>query len=328
MSARSTSDEAAEWAVRLDGAQLSAQEQQQLDQWLARSPGHQGALLRARAVWMSLDGGEGARASSRAATPAAETAPQVQGRRRSSDRVSTAWRVAAVLVAGLGALLLAYRMLGVRGDAYQTDIGEVRRIALEDGSAITLNSDSAATVLFESDRRRVTLQRGEGLFEVAKDKSRPFVVSTGTVSVRAVGTAFAVRAQTDEVTVTLTEGVVEVTSPQAPPSRVSANQRAEITPHRQVAVHAQNAQEAGRQLSWRDGILSFSGESLAEAVREVNRYSRRQVEVRDPALASRPVIGIFRAGDVDAFAQSTAVALGAEAQVDGQVIRLVSPARP
>jgi transmembrane sensor len=149
------------------------------------------------------------------------------------------------------------------------------------------------------------------------------------VSVRAVGTAFAVRALTDEVTVTVTEGIVEVTRPQEPqatPQRVSANYRAEIHRQRGVTVRAEDPAEAGRQLSWREGVLSFSGESLAEAVREVNRYSRRQVEVADPELANKPVIGIFRAGDVDAFAQSTAVALGAEARVDGQVIRLVAPA--
>jgi transmembrane sensor len=329
MGVRSTNAEAAAWAVRLDGAQLSPAEQQELDQWLAVSPGRQGALLRARAVWMSLEG-EGS-GQALAGTPApgsssAEAQDNQGAQRTGSRRLFRGWRAAAAMVAGVAVLLFTYRMSQLPGDAYQTSIGEVRRIALEDGSAITLNSDSAATVLFEKNRRTVTLQRGEGLFEVAKDKSRPFIVSSGAVAVRAVGTAFAVRALTDEVTVTVTEGVVEVTRPQEVPSRVSANQRAEIRPHHGVTVLTQNAQEAGRQLSWRDGILSFSGESLAQAVREVNRYSRRQVEVQDPDLASRPVIGIFRAGDIDAFARSTAVALGAEVQVDGQVIRLVVPA--
>ncbi len=328
MTARSTNDEAAAWAVRLDGAQLSPQEQRELDQWLASSTAHQGALLRARAVWMSLEGGASAPASAGRPTPgAADNAVMPERRRAHGSRAVGGWRAAAAVVLALAALL-TYRMLEVRGDTYRTGIGEVRRIALEDGSAITLNSDSAATVRFEKAQRTVALQRGEGLFEVSKDKSRPFIVSSGAVAVRAVGTAFAVRALTDEVTVTVTEGVVEVTRPQEAPSRVSANQRAEIRPHRDVAVRSQDAQEAGRQLSWRDGILSFSGESLAEAVREVNRYSRRQVEVADPDLAGRPVIGIFRAGDIDAFAQSTAVALGAQARVDGEVIRLVKPAGP
>jgi transmembrane sensor len=317
MNARSTNDEASAWAVRLDGAELTPEEQRELDQWLAASPRHQGALLRARAVWTSL--GSGVMAGTPASPPPGPTAEYGRGRRAFGN-----WWAAAAIAAGVAALV-TYRMLDLRGEIYETGIGEVRRIALEDGSAITLNSDSVASVHFEKNLRSVTLRRGEGLFEVAKDKTRPFVVSTGEVAVRAVGTAFAVRALTSEVTVTVTEGVVEVTRPQETPSRVRANERAEIRPHAALTVRAEDPKEAGRLLSWRNGILSFSGESLAEAAREVNRYSRRQVVVQDPSLASKPVIGIFRAGDVDAFAQSTAVALGAEAQVDGQTIRLVAP---
>ncbi|MBS0580585.1 MAG: FecR domain-containing protein [Proteobacteria bacterium] len=324
MNARSTNDEAAAWAVRLDGAQLSAQEQQQLDAWLALSPRHPGALLRARAVWSSLGAAdeEGAAEAPRSLTRQAPERPP--GRR---GGLIGNWRAAAALVAAVAAVLLGYRLLGLRGEGYETRVGEVQRIALEDGSAITLNSDSAARVRFGAHQRAVVLTRGEGLFEVAKDKTRPFVVSTGGVSVRAVGTAFAVRALPDAVTVTVTEGVVEVSGAEVPAQRVAINQRAEIRPRHPVIVRSQDPGEAGRQLSWRDGILSFSGESLAEAVREVNRYSHRQVEVADPALARRPVIGIFRAGDIDAFAQSTAVALGAKAEADGAVIRLV-PASP
>jgi transmembrane sensor len=325
VNARSTNDEAAAWAVRLDGAQLSADEQRQLDAWLAVSPRHQGALLRARAVWSSLGPREAADAE---APEEVRPLTREQGGRFGRRSAAVGWRAAAAVVAGVAALFLAYRMLGLRGEVYETRVGEVQRIALEDGSAITLNSNSAATVHFEKDLRAVTLTRGEGLFEVAKDKARPFIVSTGGVSVRAVGTAFAVRALPDAVTVTVTEGVVEVTGADAPAQRVMRDQRAEVRPQHAVTVRTQDPAESGRQLAWRDGILSFSGESLAEAVREVNRYSRRQVEVTDPALAGKPVIGIFRAGDVDAFAQSTAVALGARAEADGQVIRLVPAPGP
>ncbi|MBS0374637.1 MAG: FecR domain-containing protein [Proteobacteria bacterium] len=316
MNAQSTNDEAAEWAVRLDGEPLSAEEQRALEAWLASAPGHRGALVRARAVWAAVG----------AAQPAASgPAPPVHAPTARGRGIS-ALRAAAAALAAVAVLALGYRALELRGTGYETGVGEVRRIALEDGSAITLNSNSAARVRYGQDARRLTLVRGEGLFEVAKDPARPFIVSTGGVAVRAVGTAFVVRALTDAVTVTVTEGVVEVTRPEQAPRRVAAHQRAEIRAHREVTVRTEEADEASRQLSWRDGVLSFSGESLAEAVREVNRYSHRQIEVADPGLAARPVIGIFRAGDADAFAQATAAALGAETRLDGDVIRLVPPA--
>lgn len=239
-----------------------------------------------------------------------------------------AWIAVAAGLAAAVVGLAGHQAWLLRGDVYETGIGEVRRIALEDGSAVTLNSDSRAAVRFEPGLRTVRLTRGEGLFEVAKDKARPFMVLTEQVSVRAVGTAFSVRALADDVLVTVTEGVVEVTPQHDVAYRVGVNQQAQIRSQRPMRVTSESATETHRQLAWREGLVSFSGESLADAVREVNRYSRRQVQIADPALAGMPVIGIFRAGDVDAFAQTTAAALGIEARTEGLVIRLVPANHP
>lgn len=330
MSVRTTNDEAAAWAVRLDGAGLSAEEQRDFEQWLEASPQHQGALLRAQAVWMSLDS-----PGAQSPTTADPVSPQAVPVGRETGRVRVrsglgrkAWIAVAAGLATAVVGLAGHQAWLLRGDVYETSIGEVRRIALEDGSAVTLNSDSRATVRFEPGLRTVRLTRGEGLFEVAKDKARPFMVLTDQVSVRAVGTAFSVRAVADDVLVTVTEGVVDVTPRHDVAHRLGVNQRAEIHSQRPMRVTSESATETHRQLAWREGLVSFSGESLADAVREVNRYSRRQVQIADPALASMPVIGIFRAGDVDAFAQTTAAALGIEARTDGQVIRLVPANHP
>ncbi len=326
MSVRTTNDEAAAWAVRLDGAGLSAEEQRDFEQWLEASPQHQGALLRAQAVWMSLDS---------PGTPSSTTSDSLPPVDREAGRVRVraglgrkAWIAVAAGLAAAVVGLAGHQAWLLRGDVYETGIGEVRRIALEDGSAVTLNSDSRAAVRFEPGLRTVRLTRGEGLFEVAKDKARPFMVLTEQVSVRAVGTAFSVRALADDVLVTVTEGVVEVTPQHDVAYRVGVNQQAQIRSQRPMRVTSESATETHRQLAWREGLVSFSGESLADAVREVNRYSRRQVQIADPALAGMPVIGIFRAGDVDAFAQTTAAALGIEARTEGLVIRLVPANHP
>lgn len=330
MNARTTNDEAAAWAVRLDGARLSPEEQRNLDQWLDASPQHRGALLRAKAVWLSLGAADAgaplACGDSRPEPVSGDREAPQRWRARVGSRRKASIAVAASVVAAITGFM-GYQALHLRGDVYETGVGEVRRIALEDGSAVTLNSDSRATVRFEPGLRTVRLLRGEGLFEVAKDKARPFMVLTDEVSVRAVGTAFSVRALTDNVLVTVTEGVVEITPRNDVAHRLGVNQRADIRPRQPVRVTSEDVRETSRQLSWREGLLSFSGETLADAVREVNRYSRRQVEIADPALAGMPVIGIFRAGDVDAFAQTTAAALGIEVLTEGSVIKLVAANR-
>ncbi len=81
-------------------------------------------------------------------------------------------------------------------------------------------------------------------------------------------------------------------------------------------------------MSWRSGELTFSGESLGEAVREMNRYSRRQIEVEDPDLAAKPIVGIFRIGDIDGFAQAAAVALNADVHTGDGSVRLSTSKHP
>jgi len=346
MSERTTNDEAARWAVRLEEAQLSADEQGELDAWLAAAPHHPGALIRARAVWLNLGrlgalagptpAPSPASAAASAATtheaPAATSAAIIHGAAASAAIAHEApppqqhgRRLFLALAASLAVASLVY--LGYRswlspGQEYETGVGEVRRIALEDGSAVTLNSDTRATVLLDRKQRIVRLEHGEGLFEVARDPSRPFLVRTGEVSVRALGTTFAVRTLPDDVTVTVAEGTVEVARRESPPQRVTVNEQASVQRRGAVRITAEDESTLSRQLAWRTGVLSFSGETLAEAVRQVNRYSRRKVTVTDTALAEKPVVGIFRIGDVDAFARAAAGALDAEVHSDDQGISL------
>ena len=64
---------------------------------------------------------------------------------------------------------------------------------LPDGSTVELNSSAEIVLDFTPTMRGVRLVRGEALFMVRKDAGRPFVVTANGVTVRAVGTAFAVR---------------------------------------------------------------------------------------------------------------------------------------
>ena len=108
------------------------------------------------------------------------------------------------------AVLLAPRLLSPRHTA-ETAIGALQKLDLPDGSVALLNTDSAIDTAFTATERRVRIVRGEVFFTVAKDAARPFVVTAGTVAVRAVGTAFNVQRHHGSVEVLVTEGRVRVT---------------------------------------------------------------------------------------------------------------------
>jgi transmembrane sensor len=313
--------EAAEWAVRLSRGSLSSDEQAELDAWRQADRRHLGALARSRAAWLDLD----RLAALAGKTPQAELQPE-----RAQAVVGTASR-RRFLAAGLGAFVLVagaggWWFASRRGQVYVSDVGEVRRVTLADGSSMLLNTATRAVVHFSAARREVELVRGEGLFEVAKDVTRPFIVRAAGISVRAVGTVFSVRSVSDGVDVTVTEGVVEVAEirPFGPttPQRVSADQRALVTPTQGIRIQAVSEAQTERRLAWRDGMLAFDGESLSEAVAEINRHNRRRIMIDDSALGERPVVGIFRASDQEGFARAVAAALNAESTEDGDMIHL------
>ena len=115
---------------------------------------------------------------------------------------------AAALVALVVGGVLYWRSLGIT-----TELGEQRNLTLSDGTRVALNTATKIRVRYDNAARRVELERGEALFEVAKVPARPFVVIAGGRRVTAVGTSFVVRRDNEEVAVTLLEGKVTVTIP-------------------------------------------------------------------------------------------------------------------
>lgn len=300
--------EAAQWAVRLQLRPLNREEEVELDRWIRSDSRHRGALLRARAAWLDLDrlAALGVNGQSEALV-----APFV-----SSLEPSRRWFIAAGVTALMCAGSAGAWWFSRRGDVYASSVGEIRRVTLADGSRMVLNTDSMAKVSFSEVEREIELESGEGLFQVAKDPARPFVVRTGFVSVRAVGTVFAVRALDDRVDVTVTEGVVEVIDRSGSGSplvrRVSVNEHATVLQSRQIEIEHLTRGEAERRVAWRQGLVDFAGEPLSDAVAEMNRQNHRQILIDDPSLGSRPIVGLFRADDPEGFAAAVAVALGAQ----------------
>lgn len=322
MSFAETSDDiqsvAAAWAVRLDRGELTPEEQRELDAWLDADVRHLGALARAEAIWCDLDR---LAAMDRAGVESAPPRPK---------RIDwQPWRAAAAFA------LVAVFAAGVGGAGYDrlagreaSRVGEIRRLVLDDGSTVVLNTDSVVQVRFHKDRRDIILRKGEASFQVAHDAFRPFVVHADGVAVKAVGTAFAVREGPKGVLVTVAEGVVEVARPQKSAGKVERhyvgrdNQVVALNaaPMKQSSV---GDGQVSRRLAWREGLLMFDGETLGQAAAEVNRYTQTPVVIDDARLADKAFVGVFQVGDVRAFARAAATAFDAQlAQKDDGSIHL------
>ena len=301
-------DAAADWIWRLDREGRTPELEAELASWRAQDSRHEGALLRAEAVWLTLD-------QTLRVTPLrparSRSAPLLKRRRVLLGAGSS-------LAAGFAAL---YFGLGTR---YDTTLGEIRRVPLKDGSTAAINTASAVDIAFTPKVRRVKLLRGEAWFQVAKNAEVPFVVEAGRARVQAVGTAFAVRALGQGAEVLVSEGVVEawVEGARDKAIRIAAGGRAVIADNAVQAV-ASGPSEVDRALAWRDGKIDLAGETLAAAVTEFNRYNSRRIVVSDPELAEQRLYGVFRTDDPVGFSRSVAASLRASvASPDAQTIEI------
>lgn len=312
---------AARWVARCDRAALSATETAALEAWLAEDPRHFGAYARASAIFVRFDRAQalGKNFDSRSSqeSPDSRLSPS---RRHFLKGMGAAIGAAAAGVAG-------FAVLQDRGRSIETKLGEVLRVSLQDGSAVTLNSASRIVVEFQRARRLVRLVQGEALFDVAKDVLRPFVVEVAQDVVVAVGTSFTVQRALDGVVkVLVREGSVdfahEVNIGKEQPMRLAANTMALAAPDRHVEVKALQPLEVGRLLAWRDGMISFNGDTLAHAASQFARYSDTRIVIDDPTVASRRVVGLYAAGNPEGFARAVALSMHLRVERRGNTVHL------
>jgi transmembrane sensor len=206
---------------------------------------------------------------------------------------------------------------------YRTLVGGQQTVTLRDGSKVTLSTDTEVRLTEWGRRRALTVVKGEAFFEVARNPDMPFVVTAAGRTVTALGTAFDVRVEPRRWSVGLLEGRIRV---------ADADAEVEMTPGHQLVQTGDRpwtiqAQNVGDLTSWREGHLVFENRPLGSIVEEMNRYSPRKIRISDARLASTPLSGRFRTGDMDGFV-ATLEAYGVATATSGSpsVIELRPPA--
>ncbi len=264
-----------------------------------------------------------------------------QGRSR---RVSH-WLAAAASIAVLAVMMiLVYpnftaKSSGGAGLVHQTVIGQQISQELADGSTVELGGNSMIMVAFTESARKITLQRGEAFFQVAKDAKRPFIVKVGNGEVRAIGTAFNINKRSETVTVNVIEGVIEVIHQKTPslPQADNSVVDAEPLPRQQLGRGQQiiydntgelwqsSRSQSTRASAWRSGKLAYVNESLAAVVEDINRYSAKRLVIGDKSLAQLSYSGTVFSHDIVEWLSGLQDAFPVRVlELDGQVVLLKS----
>jgi len=268
----------------------------ELARWRQADARHESAALTALDYWRATAGEE---LKDRVDIPAPGAAPDVQARRR------------VLRVLGLGA---AVGLLSAGGRwAWRLPTDEIalrterRRLLgrdLPDGSSVNLAANTQAMARYFRDRREVALTQGEMRFDVRRDASRPFIVSTEWGRVEVLGTVFSVSTREGGMRVAVAQGRVAVFTAAHDATTsghvvLGAGQAVAIDRN---GLHAPSVTRPDSVGAWRDGWLVFEGTPLPEAIAQWNDYLSQPIRLQDAvALASQRLSGTFPVRAPDAF---------------------------
>jgi len=305
--------EASLWIERLSEG-LQPEGEAELKAWLLEDPANQAVLEKMARLWDKMD------SLSRLSAMVPQPAAPEKALRIYNPYVA----LAAAVVIGLSVLLFwsASRDSDIAPQIaqrpaeifYETAIGEQQTHMLEDGTKITLNTNSRIGIRFTPDARLLYLESGEVHVEVAKDPGRPLSVLAGGHIVQAIGTAFNIEIRAgQEIELVVTEGTVRIGEQRGPTDTglkgveiilprsttvITAGQEL-VTGNEGKVAQPISSDDIQVKLSWREGNLIFRGESLADAAQEVERYTGVEFVFVDENLKEVRVSGFFKAGDVE-----------------------------
>jgi transmembrane sensor len=317
ISAQAIAEQAATWFVAHREKPLNESERQEFLTWLQASPLHVREYLSVARMSLDLravvskqqDSAENLVAAARSERAHNVIALPVKNSTRVRSRyvlTALAATVAAVAIGVTGWWQMAQTP---QHEQFLTAHGEQRTVRLDDGSVLHINSDSLVSVDFSGSERRVFIERGQALFKVAKDKTRPFRVRAGSTEVVAVGTEFDVRRGDDNVLVTVVEGQVAVAklanaaapalNVMAMPLRLTAGQQARVVVD--AAPIVRQAVDVRPAVAWVQQQILFERETLQDVIAEFNRYGTTQMVIQDSEIAMLRISGTFNAYDLDSF---------------------------
>ncbi|ENO90663.1 FecR family protein [Thauera linaloolentis] len=311
MTPPATADSAIDWLVILHSGEVSAEEQQAFQRWLAADPRHHEDWARLTGSLDTAFGG--VRQFNRRNPGQADTIAHALNSAETKGKQRRRLLRGGLAIAGIGAgtALLAQRhtpLTSLTADL-RTATAERRRHTLEDGSVLTLNARSAADIDYRADARHIHLRQGALIADVAggppQAAARPFIVHTRNGSVRALGTRFLVHQQDGRSFVSVLRHHVELRTPRGSPATLAQGQAAWIDAAGIITPAAAPALSAS---AWERGLLEVHDAPLVEVIEQLRPYRHGFIRLA-PGAAHLRVFGTYSLDDTDQALASLAQTL-------------------
>lgn len=195
---------------------------------------------------------------------------------------------------------------------YADTAAAVRSLKLPDGTLVQLQQGSAIDVRFSEHYRRIAVIRGNALFDVGKDRSRPMLVNVGGHVLQDIGTVFEVKREAGADTLTVISGRVRVLDVPEPSgqkveaSLLAARPVADLIGGQQIELSALGAGPVHPALitqatSWLPAEIRFEHETIADVARRFNAYTSKPLVIENKRIAGKRISGVFHSNNPQAF---------------------------
>ncbi len=214
-----------------------------------------------------------------------------------------------------------------------TGIGELKEVTLADGTQVWLNAKSELKypTTFYGEKREVYIQ-GEAFFEVAKNEEQPFIVHSGTLKTKVLGTSFNVSAYPDntEIEIAVLSGKVAVSRQNIVGSRQEVKDRVELTKNEQVKYANQKdvlvkseITSVSHYLAWRNGEMVFFHTPMKGVVKILQRNYGLKFQFETEALENVEISGTFdKTQKLEIVLKAICLSMGGKFNKVGNVIRI------
>jgi len=183
-----------------------------------------------------------------------------------------------------------------------TQPGTKTHLFLPDSTEVWLNAASSLKFpsAFAGNERRIALN-GEAIFKVYKNKKKPFIVTTSSMEVEAVGTEFNVSAYSGDLkfSTTLAEGKVKITDRVKPDLVMFIDPGAQVNYNTQNKTYNEENVRVQDVIAWRDGVLIFNETPFSEVVAKLGRWFNADIQINNQSVANYRFTGTFTSESLD-----------------------------
>lgn len=291
--------QAAAWFLRMQEGDCGNAERQEFEAWLAANAAHRSEYQQYVQLWRSLDQVGG------------ETMPS---RRRKAHT--------GIALAALVTILGTMQWFTSREEIITTALGQRQHLVLADGTAVDMNTNTILRVAMHGYTRKVALEQGEALFNVAHSALRPFEVHAGSGILRDIGTSFNVARENEKTTVAVLDGEVQIRLDNPASTAAVTLHGGEQLAYSEHDLSAISALDAKTATAWREGRMIFHDTPLTEVINQINRYHPRKIVLTDTGLDELKVSGEFNTADREGLIRALKMLLPLSSEERGDVTTL------